>query len=195
MAILLIALSFISGTAHAQPDLRAVQEQLRGVLHRAPAPAGLFVPAAAGVPVGAPAQKDGYKGVDFTLKDLSGKDFALSEYQGRYVLLDFSATWCGPCNQSIARLEELENAYKGKGLSVLAVYSEDADTVKEHMKSHGATYKVLADPTKAVASRYLVRSYPTFLLIGPDGTKLGLGVGRQGIETLLSKYKAAVGEQ
>lgn len=65
------------------------------------------------------------------------------------------------------------------------MYSEDADAVKEHMKSHGATDKVLTDPTKAVASRYLVRSCPTFLLIGPDGAKLGLGVGRQGVETPL----------
>ena len=181
--------------AHAQSDLGAVQDQLRGILRGAPAPAGVAVPKLTGAPVVAQAsdERKDYKGADFTLKDLNGDSVSLSQFAGQYVLLDFSATWCGPCNQSIPRLQELHSAYDGKGLVVLAVYEEDARTVKEHMREHGARYKVLIDSNKAASSRYLVRSFPTFYLIGPDGSKLGVAMGRAGIETLLARFKAAGG--
>lgn len=198
MKNLLLALPLvIAAPAHAQLDLGAAQGQLRAILHGAPAPAGVFVPKLTGAPVVAQAASEPaeYKGADFTLKDLSGNPVSLSQFKGQYVLLDFSATWCGPCNQSIPRLSELHAAYGGKGLTVLAVYSEDAATVKEHMREHGASYKVLVDPNEAASSRYAVRAFPTFYLIGPDGSKLGVAMGRAGIETLLNKYKRASGQQ
>lgn len=196
MKNLLAGLALLAAVpSQAQVDLSAVQSQLRGMLRGAAAPAGVAAPKLTGAPVVAQAaeERKDYKGADFTLKDLGGNSVSLSQFAGQYVLLDFSATWCGPCNQSIPRLQELHSAYDGKGLVVLAVYEEDAQTVKQHMAEHGARYKVLIDSNKAASSRYSVRAFPTFYLIGPDGSKLGVAMGRGGIETLLNKYKQASG--
>ena len=196
MPILILILSLvIPAPARAQLDLGAVQAQMRDILRGRPAPAGIAAPKLTGEALGAPARFMADKAPGFTLKDLSGKEVSLSDFGGKYVLLDFSATWCGPCNNAIPKLQELQNnaLYKEKGLVVLAVYSEDGDTVREHMKAKGAGYQVLIDSDKKVSSSYLVAKYPTFFLVGPDGSKLGMGMGQWGIDPLIAKFKKAVG--
>ena len=193
--VLILAL-LCSAPAQAQVDLGSIQTQMRDIFQGRPAPAGIGAPKLTGAPVrlaAAPAAND-YKGADFTLKDTSGRAVSISQFAGSYVLLDFSATWCGPCNASIPRLQEISEAYAGKGLVVIAVYSEEKDLVAEHLKEAGAKYQALIDPTQAVSNKFLVRAFPTFHLLGPDGTRLGMGVGQGGIETLLRKYKQAAGQ-
>lgn len=196
MPILILVLSLLApAPARAQLDFGAVQAQMRDILRGRPAPAGIAAPKLTGAALTAPARFMDNKAADFTLKDLSGKEVSLSQYAGKYVLLDFSATWCGPCNASIPKLQELQNnaLYKEKGLVVLAVYSEDAETVRGHMKDHGASYPILIDSDKKVSGSYLVAKYPTFFLIGPDRSKLGMGMGQWGIDPLIAKFKKAVG--
>lgn len=196
MPILVLMLSLvIAAPARAQLDFGAVQAQMRDILRGRPAPAGIAAPKLTGAALPVPAQFMEDKVADFTLKDLSGKEVSLSQFAGKYVLLDFSATWCGPCNNAIPKLQELQNnaLYKEKGLVVLAVYSEDAETVREHMKSKGAGYAILIDADKKVSSKYLVAKYPTFFLVGPDRSKLGMGMGQWGIDPLIAKFKKAVG--
>src|SRR5574337_170942 len=82
---------------------------------------------------------------DFTLQDMVGKSVKLSDYKGKVVLLEFWATWCPPCRASVPGLEKLHEAYKDKGLAVLAVSMDEGgwDVVKTFMTEQGITYSVL----------------------------------------------------
>lgn len=194
--LIAVAAVLFARPAQAQSDWASAASQVRGILSGMPAPAGA-VPQFTGAPVrvaqaaGEPAP---YKGKDFTLKDLGGKSVSVSQFAGQYVLIDFSATWCGPCNAAIPKVQQTHTTYAKDGLVVLAVYAEDAATVREHMAGKGASYPILVDPEDRVGGQYAVRSFPTFILLGPDGTKLGVGLGQAGINQLVAKYKQATGK-
>jgi cytochrome c biogenesis protein CcmG, thiol:disulfide interchange protein DsbE len=68
---------------------------------------------------------------DFTLKDISGKDVSLKDYKGKFVLLDFWATWCPPCQTTIVELIDLQNKFKDKGLVILGVSIDDVKTTDD----------------------------------------------------------------
>ncbi|MBS1854849.1 MAG: TlpA family protein disulfide reductase, partial [Acidobacteria bacterium] len=71
------------------------------------------------------AEKDRKPAPDFTLKDADGKTVHLSDYKGKVVLLDFFATWCGPCKIEIPWFKEFERQNKDRGFSVLGVSMDD----------------------------------------------------------------------
>lgn len=193
--LIAVAVVLLARPAQAQSDLASAAAQVRGILSGRPAPAG-DIPQFTGAPVRvaqSASEPAAYKGKDFTLKDLGGRSVSLSQFAGQYVIIDFSATWCGPCNASIPKIQETHTTYAKDGLAILAVYAEDAATVREHMAGKGVSYPILVDPQDRVGGQYLVRSYPTFILLGPDGTKLGVGVGQAGLGQLVAKYKQAAG--
>jgi peroxiredoxin len=107
---------------------------------------------------------------DFSLQDMSGKTVKLSDYKGKVVLLEFWATWCPPCRESVPGLEKLHKAYKEKGLAVLAVSLDQGgwDEVKSFIAQQGITYSVLKG-TEEVAGQYRVRSIPMTLLLNKEG--------------------------
>ncbi len=110
------------------------------------------------------------KAPEFTLQNLDGKSTKLSDFKGRVVLLDFWATWCGPCRASIPGLEKLHKTYSGKGLAVLAVSLDDGgwDYVKSFQGEYGITYAILKG-TQDVASKYMALTIPTVVLIDKEG--------------------------
>lgn len=69
-----------------------------------------------------------------------------------------------------------------------------AAEVRDHMSGKGVTYPILIDSDERVSRHFLARSYPTFVLLGPDGTKLGVGIGQAGLGQLVAKYKQAKGQ-
>jgi thiol-disulfide isomerase/thioredoxin len=102
----------------------------------------------------------------------------LADFRGKYVLLDFWTTWCGPCHADFPTLKLLHELYKDRGLAVIGIHdnSVPADTVREHVKRQGLPFPVVIDrPDGQILSRYKphgVRFYPSYLLIGPDGNVL-----------------------
>ena len=82
--------------------------------------------------------------LDFALKDMNGADVRLSDYRGRPLVINFWATWCGPCKEEIPSLIELAEKYKSKRLAVLGVSIDDKpDELKKFAAEHKMTYPVL----------------------------------------------------
>jgi thiol-disulfide isomerase/thioredoxin/outer membrane lipoprotein-sorting protein len=120
----------------------------------------------------------GSEAPDWTLKTPSGKSVTLSKLRGKVVVLDFWATWCGPCILSMPGVQKLHEKFKGKPVEVFGVdtwESEKADPVA-FMKKKGVTYRVLLKGD-AVAQAYGIKGIPTFYVIGPDGKVLHASSG------------------
>jgi peroxiredoxin len=107
---------------------------------------------------------------DFTLQDLSGKSVKLSDQKGKVVLVEFWATWCPPCRESIPTLEKLHRQYAAKGLVILAVSVDEGglDAVKKFVADHKMTYPVLQG-TDDVTGKYMVRLIPAMFLVDKQG--------------------------
>jgi peroxiredoxin len=109
---------------------------------------------------------------DFTLRSLDGKDVSLADFRGRPVLLNFWATWCGPCRQEILFLQEVseDSEWKARGLMVLAVnLGESAATVRGFVNDNGLTFTVLLDSSDEAGAQYNARYIPTTYFIDKDG--------------------------
>jgi peroxiredoxin len=116
---------------------------------------------------------------DFNLKDADGKPVKLSDYRGKVVLLNFWATWCGPCKMEIPWFMDFEQTYKDKNFAVLGVsLDEDGwDSVKPYIKEKKINYRVMIG-TEQVAQLYGdVDSLPTTFLIDREGRVAAVHVG------------------
>jgi cytochrome c biogenesis protein CcmG/thiol:disulfide interchange protein DsbE len=105
----------------------------------------------------------------FDLKGLDGS-VKLEQYRGKYVYLDFWASWCGPCRQSFPWMNEMQAKYGPQGLQVIGV-NLDAKTEEANNFLAGmpARFVVAFDPTGAAPLSYGIKGMPSSLLIGPDG--------------------------
>jgi thiol-disulfide isomerase/thioredoxin len=82
--------------------------------------------------------------LDFTMKDMDGKEFRLADYKGKVILLDFWATWCGPCKYEIPGFVALQKQYGQQGLQVIGVSVDDtADKLPPYVKEFKVNYPVL----------------------------------------------------
>ena len=108
---------------------------------------------------------------DFALKSSSGENLRLSEYRGDVVMVNFWATWCGPCRQEMPILDELYSRYQRVGFSLLGVNIDDNSSKAMNMVSElGVTFPVLFDSRKEVSELYDVDAMPVTLLIDREGT-------------------------
>lgn len=107
---------------------------------------------------------------DFTLTSLAGRTLSLHDLRGHYVLLDFWATWCGPCRMEMPRLDDLQRKYAGRGLEVVGVNSGEAPKrVRRFIEQKGTSYTILLDPDNQVSHLYNARYIPTLVVIDPNG--------------------------
>ena len=138
--------------------------------------------------------KDRHPAPEFALKDANGKTVRLEDYRGKVVLLDFFATWCGPCKIEIPWFMEMERRNKDRGFAVLGVSMDDEgwDIVKPFLADLGVNYRVVIG-NDATAQLYGgVDALPTTFLIDRNGKIASVHVGlasrkdfEDGIEQLL----------
>lgn len=106
---------------------------------------------------------------DFVLKDLNGATVQLSQLKGKVVFLDFWASWCPPCRQSIPIVEKLHEKMKGQSVIFLGINIEgDANAARKFAASKGMQYPVLIGDEK-VARDYRVTGIPAFFIIDQNG--------------------------
>ncbi|MCO4292848.1 AhpC/TSA family protein [Solitalea sp. MAHUQ-68] len=115
--------------------------------------------------------ENGRPAPDFAYADLQGKKLGPKDFKGKYLIIDFWASWCGPCRQEIPHLKEVYKKYKDKGLEILAVSLDaKADQWKKAMDEEKMTWpQVNAPDSKPVMSSYLFSGIPYLVVVDKDG--------------------------
>lgn len=134
---------------------------------------------------------------DFTLKSDSGENLRLSEYRGDVVMINFWASWCGPCRQEMPLLDELYTDYQPMGFTVLGVnVEEDSTRAREMLKNISVTFPVLFDNQSKVSKLYNVVAMPSTVLVDRDGNVRYLHQGyKPGLEeTYQQQVRALIRE-
>jgi thiol-disulfide isomerase/thioredoxin len=117
---------------------------------------------------------------DFTLEDMDGEPHTLSALRGKVVVVNFWASWCGPCREELPSLDALYRAYKDRGLVVLGINEwESPDHVFSYLGSLPVepSFPILFDRDTAVAERYGVKGLPTTFVVDRQGRLVYRAIG------------------
>ncbi|MBC7954312.1 MAG: TlpA family protein disulfide reductase [Cytophagales bacterium] len=107
---------------------------------------------------------------DFTLRTLSGPNMRLQEHRGQVVLVNFWATWCGPCRKEMPHLNRIADKYRSSGLVMLGVnVDDDVRNAADVATKLGVKFPVLLDTDKKVSRLYDLNSMPSTLVIDRSG--------------------------
>ena len=123
---------------------------------------------------------------DFKLRTLDGQEIVLFKLKGKVILLDFWATWCGPCRESIPHLIQLYNTYQKNGLEVIGMNVDrgDIDTIRHFVKSLDIPYPITIT-SQEVERAYGVTGLPTTILVDKEGR----------IREKIAGYTSGIGKQ
>ena len=124
----------------------------------------------------------------FTVRGLDGRSLKLSDFKGKAVVLDFWATWCGPCRASMPHLSHLQDRYSRQGLDVLGLSVDDADaqTVRRYADRLGVKFRLAMADERVLDLYGPIRSIPTTFFINRRGEVTRRVVGYVDSETLES---------
>lgn len=130
------------------------------------------------------------KAPDFTLKSNTGKNLKLSEFRGQVVMLNFWASWCGPCRKEMPLLDDLQKRYGKLGFIVLGVnVEEDSNKAKSLLKDIPVSFPILFDTQNTVSKQYKVSAMPSTVMIDRDGNMRYLHKGyKPGDEVQYKKW-------
>lgn len=130
----------------------------------------LFVSIPVSMPVTAVAGEMSGPAPDFTLKSNAGNNIKLSELRGEVVMINFWASWCGPCRQEMPLLETLYSDYKDYGFTLLGVnVDENQEAADKLLKQIPVSFPVLYDASSSVVELYDVDAMPSTILVDRDG--------------------------
>lgn len=114
----------------------------------------------------------------FTLRATNGQAVGPADLRGRVVLLNFWATWCGPCKEEMPALDRLRKHFETRDVVVLTITTDhQRDSIIAFMRHLGLSLPVLLDEARSVSDSYMVRALPTTFVLGRDGRPIGRAVG------------------
>ena len=114
---------------------------------------------------------EGQQAPDFALKSSTGENLRLSEFRGDVVMINFWATWCGPCRQEMPLLDELYARYQRVGFNLLGVnIDDDSRRAMQMIDELGVSFPVLFDARKDVSRLYEVEAMPVTVIVDREGT-------------------------
>ncbi len=110
-------------------------------------------------------------------KSLDGRTVSLTDFSGKVLFLNVWATWCGPCRQEMPSMAELYRQLSGQGLIMVAVSSEDLDTVREYAAGARYPFTILVDSEDTLSQRFGINAIPTTFIVDKKGQLVYQHVG------------------
>jgi peroxiredoxin len=134
---------------------------------------------------------------EFTLTDANGSSVKLSDYRGKVVLLNFWATWCGPCTLEIPWFIDFEQEFKSRGFEVVGISMDDEGwaAIKPYAAEHKMNYRVLLGDDSVSQLYGGVEALPTTFIIDRDGKIASVHVGLAGKDEYLNEIQSLLGEK
>lgn len=133
----------------------------------------------------------GQQFIDFSGKSPEGQEVSLSDFAGKghYVLIDFWASWCGPCKSSIPIISAADKKYRGQGLEIISVncWDKSDDAMKEIRKGK-MTWNIIITEESSATSLYHVNAIPSCFLIDSEGIIVEVGFHPNFLPDILKKY-------
>lgn len=125
---------------------------------------------------------------DFSLIALDGKKFSLSDKKGKYILLDFWASWCAPCRGALPELARLNETYKNKNFEIIGIsLDRNSENWKKALIEEGCNWTQVCDASGKVAKLYAVSPIPLTVLISPEGKIISRGLQKEDLANKLAE--------